>query len=173
MPRHELLFEGFRQDEILNLPKETVERLILLGEPLVFRVGSAVLLGSFKIHSDRLVVELAQIEGGGDGVLVSLASLSRRYAKLHDLVGVEWIVHAVSCAKPNLKLRRVLEHRGFTVRHIEGVGKPTISSIFSRKAQVQMMHLGTPAHPNTYLNPGELPWRLFSSGASYSSFAGP
>ena len=121
MPRHEVLFEGFRQDEILNLPKETVEQLILLGEPLVFRVGSAVLLGSFKIHSDLLVVELAQIEGGGDGVLVSLASLSRRYAKLHDLIGVEWIVHAVSCAKPNLKLRRVLEHRGFTVKQIEGV----------------------------------------------------
>jgi len=117
------LFEGFRQDEILNLPKETVEQLILLGEPLVFRVGSAVLLGSFKIHSDRLVVELAQIEGGGDGVLVSLASLSGRYAKLHDLVGVEWIVHAVSCAKPNLKLRRVLEHRGFTVKQVEGVGE--------------------------------------------------
>ncbi len=50
MPRHEVLFEGFRQDEILNLPKETVEQLILLGEPLVFRAGSAVLLGSFKIH---------------------------------------------------------------------------------------------------------------------------
>ena len=48
MPRHEVLFEGFRQDEILNLPKETVEQLILLGEPLVFWVGSAVLLGSSK-----------------------------------------------------------------------------------------------------------------------------
>src|SRR5713101_7984200 len=64
MPQREVLFEGFREEEILNLPKETVEQLILLGEPLVFRVGSAVLLGSFNIHLNRLVVELAQIEGG-------------------------------------------------------------------------------------------------------------
>src|SRR6266705_5054559 len=122
MTPREVLFEGFREEEILNLPKETVEHLILLGEPIVFRVGSAVLLGSFKIHFNRLVVELAQIEGGGEGVLVSLASLSRRYAKLHALTSVEWIVHAVSCAKPNLKLRRVLERRGFVIKQIEEVG---------------------------------------------------
>ena len=62
-PRREVLFEGLREDEILNLPKETVEQLVLLGEPLVFYVGSAMLLGSFKVEADRLVVELAQIEG--------------------------------------------------------------------------------------------------------------
>lgn len=122
-PRREVLFEGLREDEILNLPKETVEQLVLFGEPLVFRVGSAVLLGSFKVEADRLVIELAQIEGGGEGVLVSLASLTRRYATLHGLSGVEWIVHAVSCAKPNLKLRRVLERRGFVVQQVAGVGE--------------------------------------------------
>jgi len=95
----------------------------LLGEPLVFRAGSAIILGSFKIAWDRLVIELAQIEGGGEGVLVSLDSLAKRYAKLRDLSGVEWIVHAVSCAKPNLKFRRVLEHRGFIVKEIEGIGE--------------------------------------------------
>jgi hypothetical protein len=119
----EVLFEGLQEDEILNLPKETVEQLILLGEPLVFRVGSAVILGSFKVDSGRLVVELAQIEGGGEGVLVSLASLVRRYAKLHELEYVEWIVHAVSCAKPNMKLRRVLERRGFVIKQVAGVGE--------------------------------------------------
>jgi hypothetical protein len=123
MPKREVLFEGLREEEILNLPKETVERLILLGEPIVFRIGSATLLGSFKVNYNRLVVELAQIEGGGEGVLVSLASLARRYAKLHALSGVEWVVHAVSCAKPNLKLRRVLERRGFVVKQVPGVGE--------------------------------------------------
>jgi hypothetical protein len=39
------------------------------------------------------------------------------------LSGVEWIVHAVSCAKPNLKLRRVLEHRGFIIETIDGIGE--------------------------------------------------
>jgi hypothetical protein len=122
-PRREVLFEGLREDEILNLPNETVEQLVLLGEPIVFRVGSAMLLGSFKLKADRLVVELAQIEGGGDGALPSLASLTRRYATQHGLSGVEWIVHAVSCARPNLKLRRVLERRGFVVEQVAGVGE--------------------------------------------------
>ena len=123
MPRREVLFEGLREEEILNFPNETVEQLILIGEPLVFRVGSAVLLGTFKVDCKRLVVELAQIEGGGEGVLVSLAALARRYAKLRKLSEVEWIVHAVTCAKPNLKLRRVLERRGFVVRELAGVGE--------------------------------------------------
>jgi len=119
----EVLFEGLTEREILNLAQEEVENMILLGEPLVFRAGSAVLLGSFKIARDRLVIELAQIEGGGEGVLVSLAALAKRYAKLRALSGVEWIVHAVSCAKPNLKLRRVLEHRGFIIETIDGIGE--------------------------------------------------
>ncbi len=122
-PRREVLFEGLREDEILNLPSETIQQLVLLGEPLVFRAGSAVLLGSFKIDVNRLIIELAQIEGGGEGVLISLASLARRYCKLNGLSQVEWIVHAVSCAKPNLKLRRVLERRGFIVRQVAGVGE--------------------------------------------------
>jgi len=108
--RREVLFEGLTEDEILNLPKPTVEQLILIGEPLVFRVGSAVLLGSFQTQANRLVIELAQIEGGGEGVLMSLGSLARRYAILHELSAIEWVVHAVSRAKPNLKLRRLLGH---------------------------------------------------------------
>lgn len=123
MPRREVLFEGLSEQEILNLPQEELDNLILLGEPLVFRAGSAVLLGSFKIAGDRLVIELAQIEGGGEGVLVSLASLAKRYARLRKLSRVEWIVHAVTCAKPNLKLRRVLEHRGFRIEEIKGIGE--------------------------------------------------
>lgn len=123
MPPREVLFEGLREEDILNLPKEEVEQLILLGEPIVFRVGSATLLGSFKIDREKLLIELAQIEGGGEGVLPSLGSLARRYAKLQELSGIEWIVHAVSCAKPNLKLRHVLERRGFVVKQIAGVGE--------------------------------------------------
>jgi len=121
-PKREILFEGLREEEILDLHQETVEQLIFLGEPIVFRAGSATILGSFKIHSGRLVIELAQIEGGGEGVLTSLGSLARRYAKLHGLSRVEWIVHAVTCAKPNLKLRRILGRRGFKVQNVPGVG---------------------------------------------------
>jgi hypothetical protein len=122
MSGREMLFEGFTEEEILSLPDETVQGLIILGEPLVFRAGTAVVLGSFKISLNHLVIELAQIEGGGEGVLIALGSLVRRYARLHKLTGVEWIVHAVSCADPNLKLRRMLERRGFIVEQIAGVG---------------------------------------------------
>jgi hypothetical protein len=121
--QHELRFEGLTEEEILDLPKQAVEALILIGEPLVFRAGSAVILGSFKLRANRLIIELAQIEGGGEGVLVSLASLTKRYARVNGLAEIEWIVHAVSCAKPNHKLRRVLDRRGFEVKQVEGVGE--------------------------------------------------
>jgi len=55
-------------------------------------------------------------------VLPALASVARRYAVLHGFLRVEWIVHAVTCANPNLKLRRVLEHRGFSIKRIAGIG---------------------------------------------------
>lgn len=119
---HEVLFEGLTGDEILKFPRETLEQLVLLNEPIVFRAGSALILGQFKIDSDRLVLELAQIEGGGEGILTSLASLARRYAEINGISRVVWIVHAVSCANPNLKLRRVLDRRGFKVEQIEDIG---------------------------------------------------
>lgn len=118
----EILIEGFTQHEILRLPAETIDGLILLGGPLVFRAGSATILGSFKINSGRLVIELAQIEGGGEGVLVTLSSLARRYAALRGLRSVEWVVHAINCATPNLKLRKMLERRGFVIENVPEVG---------------------------------------------------
>ena len=122
MNHREVLFEGLTEEEILSLPAEEIEGLILLGEPLVFRAGSATILGSFRAQDKKLVIELAQIDGGGEGVLISLASLARRYATLRGLSSVEWIVHAVSCAKPNLKLRRVLDLRGYVVEDLAGSG---------------------------------------------------
>ena len=104
-------------------PVEQIEGLVLTGQPMVFRAGSATVLGEFRREKDRLVVELAQIEGGGEGVLVSLGSLVKRYARLHRIETVEWIIHAVTCAKPNLKLRRVLDRRGFPARDVPGSGK--------------------------------------------------
>lgn len=123
MAKREILFDGLSEEQILSLPGDEVEQLILLGKPLVFRAGSATILGLFRISDRRLVIELAQIEGGGEGVLIAIASLASRYARLRQLTGVEWIVHAVTCAKPNLKLRRVLERRGFVIKQVAGVGE--------------------------------------------------
>ena len=119
----EIDIEGYAGDEILNLPDEQLDAFVLSGRPIVFRAGSAEILGEFKIKGETLSVELAHIDGGGEGVLQALTSLAQRYAKKRGLKNVEWIVHALNCAEPNLKLRRVMERRGFQIVEIEGVGK--------------------------------------------------
>jgi hypothetical protein len=121
--RSEVLFEGYTEDQILRLPKEQVEAMILTGETVVFRAGTAEILGEFRVENNRLRIELAQIEGGGEGILIALWALARRFGQLNQLDAIEWIVHAVHCAKPNLKLRRVLERRGFVVSNLPTVGE--------------------------------------------------
>lgn len=118
-----ILLEGYTADEILALPAEDLHAIVLRDEPLVFRAGSADLLGRFKIEGDALVMELAHVDGGGEGALPALAALAERYAVRAGLAFVEWRVHAVHCARPNLKLRRVLERRGFAIREVIGVGE--------------------------------------------------
>ena len=62
----EILFEGFSRNEILRVPPEQIEQLVLTGEPIVFAAGTARILGEFRLRNNRLVVTLAQIEGGGE-----------------------------------------------------------------------------------------------------------
>lgn len=118
-----LLIEGYTSDEILALSNAELDGIVLRDEPLVFRAGSANMLGKFRVAERALVMELAHIDGGGEGALPALASLARRYAEREGLDAIEWRVHAVHCGKPNLKLRRVLERRGFQVRNVAGVGE--------------------------------------------------
>ena len=55
--------------------------------------------------------------------LPTIAVLAEKYARLNNLEAVEWIVHAVRCANPNPKLRRVLERRGFQIQDVPGYGE--------------------------------------------------
>jgi hypothetical protein len=119
----EINIEGYLPDQILSLPDEQLDAFVLSGRPIVFRAGSAEILGEFKIKGENFIVELAQIDGGGEGVLPALTLLAQRYAKKRGLKKMEWIVHALNCAEPNLKLRRVMERRGFQIVNIEGGGK--------------------------------------------------
>jgi hypothetical protein len=119
----EIRIEGYTPDELLAALDPETEKLLFSGQPVVFRAGSATILGQFGVDADRLVLELAQIDGGGEGVLPSLAALAHRYARGRNLQTVEWVVYATACAKPNLKLRRVLELRGFAVRDVPGKGE--------------------------------------------------
>ncbi|WP_457394566.1 hypothetical protein [Roseateles sp. P5_E1] len=118
-----LLIEGYTADEILALSNEDLRAIVLSDEPLVFKAGSANMLGRFKVEGAALVMELAHVDGGGEGALPALAALARRYALRENLASINWRVHAVHCAKPNLKLRRVLERRGFEVASVPGVGE--------------------------------------------------
>lgn len=118
-----LLIEGFSSDELLALPDEELESFVLTEAPVVFRAGSAEILGQFRLKPNTLVVELAQIDGGGEGVLPTLWVLAERYAKKQDLSQVEWLVHAINCAKPNLKLKRILERRGFAIETVPDSGE--------------------------------------------------
>ena len=118
-----LLIEGYTSEEILALSNAELNGIVLRDEPLVFRAGSANMLGRFRVEGRVFLMELAHIDGGGEGALPALASLARKYAAREGLGAIEWRVHAVHCAKPNLKLRRVLERRGFQVRNVAGVGE--------------------------------------------------
>jgi len=70
--------ERYSADEILNLPDEQVDEFVLCGRPIVFRAGGAEILGEFKINDKSLIVELAQIDGGGEGILPTLTSLAQK-----------------------------------------------------------------------------------------------
>jgi hypothetical protein len=121
--RHEVRIEGLTPDEVLSLPDEMLDGLVLCGEPIVFRAGTADILGQFRVSESALIVELGHIDGGGEGVLPTLAVLAERYARLQGLTCIDWRVHALTCAVPNLKLRRVLERRGFQVVDVPGSGE--------------------------------------------------
>jgi len=119
----QVLIEGYTVEEVLALSNEELNAIVLRDEPLVFKAGSANLLGRFKVEKKALIMELAHVDGGGEGALPTLVALASRYAAREALEYIEWRVHAVHCARPNLKLRRVLERRGFSVRNLEGVGE--------------------------------------------------
>ena len=116
--------EGFTSDELLNLVSSDLSEIVFSGKPLVFTVGSAQVLGSFRIDQDRLIAELAHIDGGGEGVLRFLSALLHKFATTRGIETIEWIVHALTCAAPNTRLRVLLERRGFTP--FEHRGRPVL-----------------------------------------------
>ena len=114
--------EGATVDEILNWPEEYFDELVLIDKPIVFNIGSAQVLGQFALTDNELVVELAQIEGGGEGVLPAISKISKHIAKIKRLNSISCVVHAINCANPNLKLRAHLEKAGFLIKNVSGKG---------------------------------------------------
>jgi len=121
--REQITIEGYSPAEILLLPDEQLDAFVFCDAPVTLHIGSATILGAFSKTKTALVVELAHIDGGGEGVLLVLWTLVRRYAVMKGLKQTEWIVHALDCAHPNLKLQRVLQRKGFVIEDVPGKGR--------------------------------------------------
>ena len=119
--RRNVFIEGYTAEDILTFSNEELEQFVFLDEPIVLRAGSAEILGKFERTADRMIIELAHIEGEGEGVLPAIRALASKYVQRERLEFLEWRIHAVHCVNPNLKLRRVLEKHGFEVKEVQGV----------------------------------------------------
>lgn len=115
--------EGHTTAELLALPDGELDALVLADRPIVVRVGSAEVLAECRRAGESFVVDLAHIDGGGEGALPTLVAFVERYARSRRYRQIEWAVRATNCARPNERLRSVLERRGFVVRDVPGLGE--------------------------------------------------
>jgi hypothetical protein len=120
MPR-EILLEGLTSDFWVGLPRDELDALVLNAEPIAFRAGSATVLGQFAAAPDVLQIELAHMDGGGEGVLRVLHRMAHAVAAERGIPSVGWTVHSANCARPNPKLNRVLTQLGFRLED-DGTG---------------------------------------------------
>jgi len=110
-----VLIEGFSVDELLAWPVERLRELVACGRPIVFGAGTATLLAEVQLQEGRLTIDLAHVDGGGEGVLPTLWRFGEHYARAERVREIEWIVHATRCAKPNPRLPGVLRRMGFAI----------------------------------------------------------
>jgi hypothetical protein len=105
--------EGLSLDALKAMAPNDLDELLAFGRPITFQMGTATILAEFNKIDDDLCVNLAHIDGGGEGVLVSLRKLIINYAKERNYLGIVWNVHALTCAHPNPRLQRFLRAQGF------------------------------------------------------------
>ena len=114
-----MLIEGLTADEMLALPDEHIAALVAAGA-VAFQAGSAEILGQVRLRPDSLMLDLAQIDGGGEGVLPVLWRLAERYARQRELDAVEWVLSTARAQTSSdvASWRSV----AFQVRDVEGIG---------------------------------------------------
>jgi len=132
----EIAIEGISLRELREWSREDQDALLAFGRPIAFRLGSAEILAEFNRTGDTLAVNLAHIDGGGEGVLVLLWALIRRYAVERNFGTIYWRVHAATCAVPNPRLQHFLRTRGFLE-----IDDPEFGRIFMRAQQVTVRSL--------------------------------
>jgi len=124
-----LSIEGESLKDILAWPEHYFDALVLIDDPIVLKIGTAEVLGQFAVTGDQLTVELAQIDGGGEGVLPAISRIAKRVAKIKSVKSINCIVHAINCAEPNLKLRAHLEKTGFEIENVPSKGTAYVKKI--------------------------------------------
>jgi len=124
-----LNIEGESLKEILAWPEHYFDELVLVDDPIVLNIGTAEVLGQFAVKDDELIVELAQIDGGGEGVLPAISRIAKRVAKIKSINSIYCVVHAINCAEPNLKLRAHLEKTGFEIKNVPEKGEAYVKKI--------------------------------------------
>ena len=110
--------EGYSPEELLALPAGDLDAFVFMGRPVVVKLGSPELLAECRRRGSTLVVDLAHIDGGGEGALATLTAFLNRFAQNRGFAKIEWIVRATDCARPNERLQRILIRRGFNVRSV-------------------------------------------------------
>jgi len=115
--------DGLSLEAVKALPTEDLEELLAFGRPITFRMGTATVLAEFNRADEELAVNLAHIDGGGEGVVVSLWKLIARYARERGYKSIRWNVHALTCANPNPRLQGFLRNQGFEEANSEAYGR--------------------------------------------------
>jgi hypothetical protein len=118
-----VLIEGIAAEELLAWPSAKMRELLNIGRPIVFHAGSATLLAEILVHGPRLIIELAHVDGGGEGVLPTLWRFGQAFARAEQFTEIEWLVHATRCARPNPRLPGVLERMRFRIEDLPVRGR--------------------------------------------------
>ena len=105
--------EGVSLKTLRALPRDEQDALLAFGRPITFRIGTATVLAEFNPDGDALTVNLAHVDGGGEGVLVVIWKAVEAYAADRTYALLTWNVHALTCVRPNPRLRVFLARRGF------------------------------------------------------------
>jgi len=126
--------EGISIKALKRLPRDEQDALLAFGRPITFRVGTANILAEFNSADRELTVNLAHIDGGGEGVLVLLWKAVQNYAADRGYISVKWHIHALTCARPNPRLQQFLRRQGFAEIDHEVYGQ-----IFARQEYVPEM----------------------------------
>ena len=125
--------EGVSLQALRMLPRPDQDALLSFARPISFTMGTGTVLAEFNRDGPELIVNLAHIDGGGEGVLLILWRAVRAYAAERGYRSIRWNVHALTCAKPNPRLQRFLRTHGF-----DEVDDPSYGPIFTRTIQVSV-----------------------------------